>query len=175
MNYCLKILAFLCKVRSWLKSTPDIWGERMSIFWFLYFFQDIATVMCRINSFELTHAQSKLFHINICMHFCFNYQKSTFLLCTFFTFHLKFMPCPSTCPKLLSIVSTNPLLICTWILKFLVWKIKFFELYFSLFWIGFLQATQAVKINFKLDKKSSSSNLLFQTRNFKIQVQINMG
>jgi hypothetical protein len=54
--------------------------------------------------------------------------------------------------------------------KFLVWKIKFDELDFF-FRPGFLQATQAVKNQFKLDKKSS--NLIFQTRNFKIQVQIN--
>ena len=53
--------------------------------------------------------------------------------------------------------------------------INIFELDFSLFWTGFLQTTQAVKINVKLDKKSSSSNLFFQTRNLKIQVQINRG
>ena len=40
---------------------------------------------------------------------------------------------------------------------------------------GFLQATQAVKIQFKIDKKSSSSNMIFLTRNFKILVQINKG
>ena len=34
-------------------------------------------------------------------------------------------------------------------------------------WIG--------KIQFKLDKKSSSSYSIFETRNFKIQVQINRG
>ena len=40
---------------------------------------------------------------------------------------------------------------------------------------GFLQAAQPVKIQFKLDKKSSLSNLIFQTRDFKTQVQINRG
>ena len=50
------------------------------------------------------------------------------------------------------------------------------NLIFCLFRIGFLQAIQAVKIKFKLDKKSSLSNLIFQTRNFKNQqVQINRG
>ena len=40
-----------------------------------------------------------------------------------------------------------PLLICTWILKFLVWKIKFNELdFFFLFQTGLLHTTQAVKI-----------------------------
>ena len=34
---------------------------------------------------------------------------------------------------------------------------------------------QVEKIQFKLDKKSSSSNLFFETKNFKIQVQINRG
>ena len=46
---------------------------------------------------------------------------------------------------------------------------------FCLLQTGFLEATQAVKIKFKVDKKSSSSNWICQTRNFKIQVQINKG
>ena len=36
-----------------------------------------------------------------------------------------------------------------------------------------LQATQAVKIKFEIDKKSCSSNWIFQTGFFKNQVQIN--
>ena len=40
---------------------------------------------------------------------------------------------------------------------------------------GFLQATQAVKIQFKIDKKSSLLNLMFQARDFKNRVDINKG
>ena len=47
------------------------------------------------------------------------------------------------------------------------------NLIFFLVWTRFLQATQAVKIQFKVDKKSSSSNSIFQTRYFKNQLQIN--
>ena len=59
-------------------------------------------------------------------------------------------------------------------------KIKFEKsiwtnLNFSLFQTWILQAKQAVKIKFKTDKKSSSSNLIFQSRIFKNQVHINMG
>ena len=43
---------------------------------------------------------------------------------------------------------------------------------FCLFQTRILQATQAVKTQFKLDKNSSSSNSIFQTRYFKILVQI---
>ena len=48
--------------------------------------------------------------------------------------------------------------------KSLVWNIKFDELDFFLFWTGFLQATQAVKIQFKLGK-----NPVHQTQNFKLE------
>ena len=44
---------------------------------------------------------------------------------------------------------------------------------FCLFQTQILQATQAVKTQFKLDKNSSSSNSIFQTRYFKILAQIN--
>ena len=44
---------------------------------------------------------------------------------------------------------------------------------FCLFRIRFLQAIQAVKIQFKIDKKSSSSNQIFQSRDFKKLVQMN--
>ena len=44
-----------------------------------------------------------------------------------------------------------------------------------LFWTRILQATRTVKIKFEIDKRSSSSNLIFQTQIFKIQVQINRG
>ena len=54
----------------------------------------------------------------------------------------------------------DPLLICTSIWKFPVLKIKFNELDFYCLC---------------RPHKSSSSNLIFQTRNFKIQVQINRG
>ena len=47
------------------------------------------------------------------------------------------------------------------------------KLIFRLFWTWILQATQAVKINVKLDKKISSSNLIFQTQFFKNPVQMN--
>ena len=47
------------------------------------------------------------------------------------------------------------------------------NLIFGLVSTGFLQATQAVKIQFKLEKKSSSTNLIFQAGDFKNQVQIN--
>ena len=57
-------------------------------------------------------------------------------------------------------VSTNLSAICTWFLTFS----SLIDRIFFLFWTGFLQATQAVKIQFKLGKKSSSSNLKFQTR-----------
>ena len=50
------------------------------------------------------------------------------------------------------------LLIYTWFLKSLVYKFDFLTGFFN--WIfcptGFLQATQAVKIKFEIDKKSSS-------------------
>ena len=69
----------------------------------------------------------------------------------------------------LHIVCIFALLICTWFLKNRVKKIKLDELDFFVYifrsWI--LQATQAVNIKFKLGKKSSSSNLIFQTRFFR--------
>ena len=43
---------------------------------------------------------------------------------------------------------------------------------FCLFQTRIFQATQAVKTQFKLDKNPSSSNSIFQTRYFKILVQI---
>ena len=43
---------------------------------------------------------------------------------------------------------------------------------FCLFQTRFLQATQAVKIQIDIDKKSSSLNLIFQTRDFKNQVEM---
>ena len=46
-----------------------------------------------------------------------------------------------------------------------VWKIKFDELDFLSF-LNFI-FTACAKIQFKLDQKSSSSNLIFQTKNFK--------
>ena len=46
---------------------------------------------------------------------------------------------------------------------------------FFLFQTWILQAKQAVKIHFKVDQKSSSSNLNFQTLSFKKQVQIDRG
>ena len=60
------------------------------------------------------------------------------------------------------------------------WKIEFeksswMNLIFGLFQTWILQATQAVKIKFEIDQKSSSANLTFQTRFFKDQAQINMG
>ena len=55
----------------------------------------------------------------------------------------------------------NFLSICTWFLKFLVneidFELDFWNWFFVyLFRTGFLQATQAVKIKFEIDKKSSS-------------------
>ena len=81
-------------------------------------------------------------------------------------------------------------MICTWFLKNHFGKIKFDDLEFwsisnwiftpsaackNQFWNWFLQATQAIKIKFKIDKKSSLSNLIFQTWFFRNQVQINRG
>ena len=64
-------------------------------------------------------------------------------------------------------VSTNPPIyqlsaLDVWL--FLVWISSLINRIFFLLWTGFLQATQAVKIQFKLGKKSSSSNSKFQTR-----------
>ena len=56
-----------------------------------------------------------------------------------------------------------------------VWKIQLDKLDFCLFRTWILQATQAVKIKLEIDKKSSSSHLIFQTRFFKNQVLINRG
>ena len=47
------------------------------------------------------------------------------------------------------------------------------NLVFGLFWTWILQATQAVKVKFEIEKKSSSSNLIFQTQFFKYQVKSN--
>ena len=47
-----------------------------------------------------------------------------------------------------------------------VWNLDFDELDFFQVWTGFLQATQTVKIQFKLGKKSSSSKLKLQTGEF---------
>ena len=55
--------------------------------------------------------------------------------------------------------------------KNLVWQTGFF----FLFQTRFLKATQAVKIQFEIDKKSTSSNLIFQTRDFKNQVEMDGG
>ena len=46
---------------------------------------------------------------------------------------------------------------------------------FFLVWTGFLQATQAVKIQFKLGKKSTLSTQNFKLENVKNQVQIDRG
>ena len=46
---------------------------------------------------------------------------------------------------------------------------------FCLFRTRFLQATQVVKIWFEIDKKPSSSNLIFQTRDFKNQMEMDRG
>ena len=67
-----------------------------------------------------------------------------------------------------------PLLIRTWNLKFLVWKIKFDKLEFLSSLKLILTAFVACKNSDRKRKKSSSSNLNFQSRNIQIQVQINM-
>ena len=70
--------------------------------------------------------------------------------------------------------SLHPLLICNWFFVNWVWKIKLgVNLIFCLFWTWILQATQAVKVKFEIEKKSSSSNLIFQTQFFKYQVKSN--
>ena len=63
-----------------------------------------------------------------------------------------------------------PILICTRFLKNWVWKSSWMNLIFCLFWTWILQATQAVKIKFEIDQKSSSSNLIFQTWFFRKQL-----
>jgi hypothetical protein len=47
--------------------------------------------------------------------------------------------------------------------KIPVWNIELMNSIFGLFQTGILQATQAVNIKFKLDKKSRSSNSIFET------------
>ena len=51
-------------------------------------------------------------------------------------------------------------------------KLSLMNFIFGLVWTWFLQATQIVKNKFEPDKKSSSLNSFFQTRDFKNQVQI---
>ena len=69
----------------------------------------------------------------------------------------------------IGLLGPNP---CWSVLEF--WKIKLEELS-STNWSFSLQATQAVKIKFKIDKKSSSLNLIFQNWFFRNEVQINRG
>ena len=79
---------------------------------------------------------------------------------------------------------TSPALICTWFLKNQVmknqiWKIKFKKstwtnLYIVHFELQFMQATQAVKIKFEINKRNMS-NLNFQTRIYKNLMQIRRG
>ena len=66
-----------------------------------------------------------------------------------------------------------PLSICTWFLTFFCLKYQLWWTgFFFLVWTGFLQATKAVKIRFKLGEKSSSSTRNFKLDNVKNQVQI---
>ena len=62
--------------------------------------------------------------------------------------------------------------ICTRILKYQFEKSSLMNSFFCLFQTRILQATQAVKTEFKLDRNFISSNSIFQTRYFKILVQI---
>ena len=56
-----------------------------------------------------------------------------------------------------------------------VWNFKFEEPDFFLVWTGFLQATQAVKIQFKLGKYPVRQTRNFKQENVKNQVQIDRG
>ena len=68
----------------------------------------------------------------------------------------------------------NPISPCWFVLEF--WKIKLEKSSSTnQFRNWFLQATQAVKIQFEIDWKSSSSNLIFPNWFFRNQVQINRG
>ena len=80
----------------------------------------------------------------------------------------------------------NPLSICTWFFKTSIPRNWFLNLFFCRFQTWFLQATQAVKIKFELDKKSSLFRNQFfsslklrkkssDTRYFKNQVEIDRG
>ena len=67
--------------------------------------------------------------------------------------------------KILQFWSTlSPLLICPWKMEFV--KSSWMNLIFCLFQTWIWQATQAEKIKFKIDKKSGSSNMIFQTQFF---------
>ena len=64
-----------------------------------------------------------------------------------------------TALNLETVRQTNALSICTWFLKNQLSSINWI---FCLVWTWILQATQAVKIQYELDQKSSLSNLIFQ-------------
>ena len=69
-----------------------------------------------------------------------------------------------------------PLSICTWILKFLIWKIEFDKLDFlsssNLISAGYTVSKNQVQTR---QKKTCLSNSIFQTGDVKNQVQINRG
>ena len=75
-------------------------------------------------------------------------------------------------------VSTNPPIyqlsaLDFWL--FLVWISSLIDRIFFLLWTGFLQATQAVKIQFKLGKNPVHQTWNFKLENVKNQVQIYRG
>ena len=63
---------------------------------------------------------------------------------------------------------SDPLLISTWFLNIWVWWTGFF----CLVWIWLLKATQAIKIQYELEQKSSSSNWIFKLDFSKIMWKI---
>ena len=69
------------------------------------------------------------------------------------------------------IIQVTLLSICTWFLKDSISQNWFLNLIFELFWTGFLQATQAVKIKFEIEK-NQIQKLISWNRDFKNQVQI---
>ena len=71
-----------------------------------------------------------------------------------------------------SLTQFFPLLTCTWFLTYLVWKIELDKFDF-LSRSNFIFTAWLASLNQK--KKSSLPNSIFQTRNFKIQVQIDRG
>ena len=80
--------------------------------------------------------------------------------------HMKLLS-PNSCSVSMECIIS--LLIYIWISKILVWKIKFDKQFVAYFKLDFYCLCRLQKSILK----SSSINLIFQTRNFKIQAQIN--